>query len=571
MIKLDTLKSVSRRRLLQGAGGLGAGATLLACGAPDEPPAPAPTGAFQHGVASGDPLADRVVLWTRVTLEDAAASPSLSLRWQIATDEAFTSIVQQGEATTDATRDWTVKVDAAGLTPGGQYFYRFVFGENTSPIGRTKTLPMGPVDAIRLAVFSCSNYPFGHFNAYRHLAESEPVDAVLHLGDYLYEYGPDGYGGETGKELGREHLPAKETVSLADYRTRHAQYKSDPDLQAAHAAAPWITIWDDHESTNNSTKDNAQNHQPETEGDWSARKIAAVRAYFEWMPIREPQAGRTRENIWRAFEFGDLASLIMLETRLTARSVEITLDQLPIPDDAPNDDPQVQADVDTFLAETVGHPARDMLGQEQLAFVSDTLAASTAAGKPWQILGNQVIMARVNAPDYTTDLPVLVRQMAKQDELVWNYMKRTRFNIPANLDAWDGYPADRERLYDAAKSANADLVVFTGDTHNFWVNTLSAADGTPMGQEFGVTGVTSPSAYERLKAPGLHAGRLVEAANPAVMMHEPYDKGYLVATFTPEEVSVDFIVLDTITQPSTKAKTEHTFAAVKGLGVVRRA
>lgn len=563
--KDDTQGSLSRRGVLLAAGGAGAGAALAACGSSDAPAVPSGMGAFAHGVASGDPLADRVVIWTRVTPEAHAEPSALAqVSWQVASDPQFTQMVDEGVATTNASRDWTVKRDVAGLSPGAEYYYRFSHGGTTSPVGRTKTLPVGAVDSLRMAVFSCSNYPFGYFNAYRHMADGDPVDVVLHLGDYIYEYGPDGYGGEQGEKLGRPHMPAKEIVTLDEYRQRHAQYKTDPNLQAAHAAAPWITIWDDHESTNNSTRDDAQNHQPETEGDWTERKAAAVRAYFEWMPIREPEAGKARAAIWRSFEFGDLASLVMLETRLTARSDEITLDMLPIPDDAADGDETVQADVDAFLAERVGAPDRELLGAEQLGFVGDVLAASRAAGKPWQIFGNQVIMAKVQAPDYTVQLPGYVRQIAKRDALVWNYLQKTRFHVPANLDAWDAFPAERERLYDVAKAAGANLVTFTGDTHNFWVNELRAEDDTRMGCEFGTTGVTSPSAFERLKAPGLHAGRLVEATNSSVHMHEPYDKGYVIAEFTPDAVKVDFVVVNTITSPTFKAKIAYSYTARPG-------
>lgn len=564
MIKTDALPAITRRRLLQGTGVLGAGAALVACGSGDEPPLPPVTGLFRHGVASGDPLVDRVIVWTRITLDEGDATPRALVRWQVSETDDFAVIAAQGEEAATPAQDWTIKVDVQGLKAGTVYYYRFVVGDATSPVGRAKTLVAGRMDRLRLAVFSCSNYPFGYFNAYRHMAEGEPVDAVLHLGDYFYEYGPDGYGGEEGEALGRSHTPARETVTLEDYRARHAQYKSDVDLQAAHAAAPWITIWDDHESTNNAYTNGAQNHQPETEGDWTARKAAAVRAYLEWMPIRNPSTGQAQSAIWRSFEFGDLASLVMLESRLTARSDEITLDSLPIPEDAADGDPAVQAEVNAFLADVVGDPGRTLLGSQQLAYVSDRLQASTAAGKPWQILGNQVIMAPVAAPNYTTDLPAYVRQMARQDEQVWAYMRRTRFNIPSNLDSWDGFPAERERLYDVAKAAGANMVVFTGDTHNFWANALQAGDGATMGYEFGTTSVSSPSPFARLKAPGLHAGRIVEAANEAVLMHEPYDNGYLIAEFTPDTARVDYVVVDTIASRRFKGSVKYQFAVSQG-------
>lgn len=552
--------ALTRRRLLTGLG-LG-GAALTACGPAEEPRLPPPPeGPFQHGVASGDPLADRVILWTRVSVDDESASGP-EVAYEVALDRGFEQVVTTGAAPALASSDRTVKVDVAGLAPGTEYYYRFSLGETRSPIGRAKTLPVGPTAEFKLAVFSCANYPFGYFNVYRHFANAEPVDAALHLGDYFYEYGPDGYGAETGDELSRAHSPARETVTLDHYRARHAQYKSDPDLQAAHAAAPFITIWDDHESANNATPTGAENHDPdEGEGEWSARKAAAIRAYFEWMPIREPEPNRPRSAIWRSFEIGDLATLTMLETRLTVRSPEIFPSELPIPADAADGDAAVQAAVDAFLAERVGDPARELLGAAQLQTIAATLNASTSSGKPWQILGNQVMLARVTSPNYVEELPFYVRQVAKRDEFIWEFLKRTRFRIPANLDSWDGFPADRTRLYTAARTASANLVAFTGDTHCHWASRLTSDDGAPVGVEFATSSVTSPSAYELLKAPGLHAGRLVERANPEVEMMEPYRRGYIRARFTADRVAADFITVDTVTSPAFTAKIAHQFTA----------
>ncbi len=553
-------QTLTRRRLLATAGLVGAGAVGSGCVATRSTQTDAQV-QFLHGVASGDPLADRVILWTRLTPSEAAGGP-IVFRWEVAEDDSFATLVAAGEAETSAERDWTAKVDAGGLSAGTEYRYRFVVGSAVSPVGRTKTLPVGRTEQLRIAAFSCSNYPFGFFRAYRHFAEGEPVDVALHLGDYFYEYGsaPDDYGAATGATLGRNHEPGHETITLADYRQRHAQYKSDPDLQAAHAAAPWITIWDDHESANNATRDGAENHDP-SEGEWSARKRQAIQAYFEWMPIREPEPGRARSAIWRSFEFGDLASLIMLETRLTVRSDEITIMDLPIPDDAVDDDGEVQAGVDAYLRDVVGDPARELLGPDQLAMIAEVLSESRAAGKPWQVFGNQVIMSKVVAPNFTTDLPAPVRALAQLDPLVWSYMLRTRFNIPINLDAWDGFPAERERLFAAARDANANMLVLTGDTHNFWANTVRADDGARMGAEFGATSVTSASAFEGLRAPGLHAGRLVENANRDVLMHEPYDKGYLVATLSRSEAIVECMRMDDITAPDSGGSVAYRFRA----------
>ena len=276
------------------------------------------SGVFAHGIASGDPDATSVVIWTRITPQaDASPGATINVEWEAAADPAFTTIEGRGVAVTGASRDWTIKVLLGNLEPGTTYFYRFRTGNNESPVGRTKTLPTGAIESARFAVVSCSNYPFGYFNVYDLISRNDDLDAVIHLGDYLYEYSNDGYGGATGARLGRNHLPSHEIVSLADYRMRHAQYKSDPASQAMHAKHSMIAIWDDHETANDSWKDGAENHTDETEGSWETRKRAALQAYYEWMPVREPSMAP--EAFFRSFSFGNLLTIAAVETRLMAR------------------------------------------------------------------------------------------------------------------------------------------------------------------------------------------------------------------------------------------------------------
>ena len=309
----------SRRRALGLAGALTVAPALAAAdsGRPEKPSI-----SFDHGIASGDPLRDRVILWTRVS----GQSRPVTVTWQIARDDAFQDIVGAGRLTTDAGRDHTVKVEATGLDPATDYWYRFRAGEITSPAGRTRTLP-DDTDRVVLAMVCCSLYSNGYFNGYRAVADLAEVDAVVHLGDYIYEYGsgPMAYGMGNGRLLGRIPEPAHDTVTLDDYRLRHAQYKRDPDLQAAHARAPWICVFDDHEICDNPWKGGAANHHP-GEGPWAARKAAAIKAYREWLPIRDP-AGPLSENqaetVYRTFRFGRLAELFMVETRLLARSKQL--------------------------------------------------------------------------------------------------------------------------------------------------------------------------------------------------------------------------------------------------------
>ncbi|MGC1303423.1 MAG: alkaline phosphatase D family protein, partial [Caulobacteraceae bacterium] len=278
---------------------------------------------FLHGVASGDPLADRAIFWTRVT--PSAPRPHFPVRLEISETADFAHILSTAGASAEAERDYTIKIDVLGLKPGRDYWYRFSAEKAVSPVGRTRTLPAGHVDKLALAFVTCALHPNGYFNAYDHIARSEDLDAVVELGDYIYEYGAaaDDFGMENGRRLRRIPEPPHDLVSLSDYRTRYAQYRRDPDLQAAHARAPWICVWDDHEIANDTWKGGAENHNDKTEGAFEDRKTAAMRAYFEWMPIREPKLGRAAEAIWRSFDFGDLASLTMLETRLTARSYQL--------------------------------------------------------------------------------------------------------------------------------------------------------------------------------------------------------------------------------------------------------
>lgn len=537
-----TPRGVTRRGALAATAGLSA--LAAGCGRPESPAPPAPTGLFRHGVASGDPLADRVVIWTRVTV---GAEEPAEVRWVVARDEGLSDIVRAGTEIADPANDFCVKIDVDGLVSGAAYYYAFESGAERSPVGRMTTLPEGAVERFRIAAVSCANYPAGYFNVYNDLA-ARGADLVVHLGDYLYEYGPGEYATERADELGRTLDPPKEIVTLDDYRRRHALYKSDPDLRAAHAMCPWVCVWDDHEVCNDSWKGGADNHQPDTEGDWPARKAAALRAYFEWMPVREPAPGRAAEAMWRAYEIGDLATLVMLETRLTGRDKQVTYeDDFPIDVDADETDPAVRAEVARFLDEIVGDPGREMMGLNQQAFVRKTLVNSRRAGKPWQVLGNQVMLAQVTAPDYTKTLPGWFRwAVSRKDPRAADFIRRTRFGVPLTLDSWDGYPAARETLYRACRDAHANIVTLTGDTHNFWTNVLTDAAGVRCGVEFGASSVSSPSDFDAAKAPTIHFGPLTEAANADVLFHDPHSRGYVLLELTPEAATADYVKVDTV-------------------------
>lgn len=546
--------TITRRTTLAG---LSAAAALTALPAGAVRPKVAARGPFRHGVASGDPDATSVVLWTRVT-----TSGDVDVAWELASDAAFARIVRQGTFATGAERDHTVKVLAEGLEPGARYFYRFRLGGQVSPVGRTRTLPTGRLERLGIALASCSNFAFGYFNAYDAIARDPLIDFVLHTGDYIYEYGADGWGAEVARKLGRVHQPANEIVSLSDYRTRHAQYKTDAGSQAMLAAKPLMACWDDHESANNPWTGGAQNHQPETEGDWAARREASIRAYFEWMPVREPGPGRTRMQFWRTYVFGDLATLTTLETRHTARALQV--DYTPWRKAIAS-----HADARRLEAETIGAPGRAMLAPELEADLAAAWTASKAAGAPWRLMGNPMPIARTRVPDVVALglIPDPARQAKPLDaalDLAW----KGKWDLPFYPDTWDGYDWARERLYAQARSAGVDDLVFlTGDSHSFWANRLADRAGRPAGIELGTSGISSPgdfveSGFDRVTAQRLDAA--FAEHNPEVVWTDNLHQGFVRLMLTPQGGQADFVAVDTVLSRRYRTRTIKRYALDRG-------
>lgn len=453
---------------------------------------------FYHGVASGDPLADRVILWTRVTPENSVAS--VPVLFQISDSKEFVTIIKADSAQALAEKDYTVKVDVDGLQPGTAYYYRFIALGKTSLVGRTKTTSTTNRDSLKFAVVSCSNWEWGFFNAYDKIADRADIDAVLHLGDYIYEYGRGKYGDTTI----RKNLPPHEIVSLSDYRTRHSQYRLDKGLRRMSAQHPMIAIWDDHEVANNVYTAGAQNHQPD-EGDFEKRKAAAVKAYYEWLPIREGT------KHYRSFSYGSLADVIMLDERLEGRTRPV--DSLTSPD--------YNAD-------------RTMLGSEQLNWMENTLKSSTAI---WKVLGNQVMFADI--------------------ELSAVYP-----NMPRNLDSWDGYPAEKKKLKDfILENKLKDLIFLTGDTHASWAievatevkktyNTKTSAGAFAI--ELGTTSISSANdnEYHDTDTVKMMEGALL-SKNPHIKYLNARDHGYLLLTLYPDKAKGEWYYMETLRQPET--------------------
>lgn len=556
--KPSPLPSPSRREFVVKIAGfsalLAAGAGLSACGG-DTPQA-----AFDYGVASGDPLADRVVLWTHARY--AGLELDVPLTYQVATDATFTQVVSEGTVRATAATGYTAKADATGLQPGTAYFYRFSQAGNMSPVGRTRTLPQ-TADSLKLAVVSCTNYPAGFFNVYAEVAKSD-AEFALHLGDYIYEYGVGGYASSAAASLGRVSVPANELLSLADYRARHAQYKSDPDSKNLHALKPMIAVWDDHETANDAYTDGAENHTPATEGSWADRKAAGLQAYHEWMPIR---TGANKAKIYRSFNFGNLVSLHMLDTRLIGRDEQIDIADLA---------GAAGADARAKALTAYTSPTRQMLGTEQMQWLQGQMTASTAR---WQVLGQQVLMARMEFPVSvlaalnTSDLSEaaqLAGQKAVNDYLtakatpasartpVQADLMNTTLNpkLGYNLDAWDGYIVARETLLLTALQLQKRLVVLAGDTHNAWHSNLTlmgltnpSLAGTKVGEEFATSSVSSPGLENYLVtlSPAQIKG-IFEGVVDDLNWLNASQRGFLKMTFTASEAKGEWFFVDTIGQ-----------------------
>ena len=512
---------------------------------------------FQHGVASGDPLQDRVILWTRITTR---GSDPIAYSWRLDPLDRKGG-GKHGNGVTGADRDFTVKVDVVNLDPGRAYSFQFEAQGVKSPMGRTATLPDGPTKDAVLAVCTCALYPNGYFNAYGAIARLPRVDAVVCLGDYIYEYGgPGSYGMDSPVADERPHQPGHECITLADYRRRHAQYKTDPQLQAAHARAPWIVVWDDHETANDSWTGGAENHQPATEGDWNVRKAAAIKAYYEWMPIREPSGGGFAIN--RSFDFGDVASLFMLETRLTARDHQL-YPEVELPKEP------TAADVAAWR-QRLDNPARKMMSASQEAWLATGLSASVKAGTPWQVLGNEVVMARLFPPPLrrymTAEAYAGMRaELPKPAQVKLARLEaNATLGLPWGADMWDGYPADRQRLYALVEKAKANLVVVSGDSHAFWANELWNAEtgGKRVGVEFGTAGITSPGPGETF--PQAPLGEAFARYNREVLFNNQTAKGFLLLTLTHTQATCELIAVSSIKDKAYTTRAIATYRATPG-------
>lgn len=490
---------------------------------------------FYHGVASGDPTSNSVILWTRVTPESGQTSIPVSFR--VATDPGLNDLVGMGGAVATSEHDFCVKVDVADLQPGTVYYYGFTVNGVHSLTGRTRTLPVGGIDHARLAVVSCSNYPAGFFNAYGHIADRNDLDAVLHLGDYIYEYDADttSYGGKTGKQLGRMHEPDAELIQMTDYLTRYAQYRLDEDLRRLHQQHPVIHVWDDHESANDSYTDGAENHNP-GEGPWSERKAYSKFAHSWWMPIRDDQYGR----IYRSFSIGDLADIFMLDTRLDGRDKQVN-------DVGPDAE---QASVDSLNA-----PDRTIMSSAQYDWLTSGLAGSQAY---WRVLGNQVMFTPV------TVTPVDTTFLFSKLSPIYSAIIRPQiptlqdvFELAFLGDVWSNYPAQRSALVNTIKTEQvARTVVVTGDFHTSFAFDGQWPSGPNNFVEFMTPSISAANFDENLTSvPAIApiAPFLIETIdttlrqlNPHMKFNELNSHGYMILDLTKQRAQNDWYFVDTI-------------------------
>ncbi|WP_328453451.1 alkaline phosphatase D family protein [Streptomyces sp. NBC_00386] len=500
--------------------------------------------AFLHGVASGDPLPDGILLWTRVTpgsqaIPGSGLGPDTEVSWTVAKDKAFTTIVAKGSTIATAATDHTVKADIRGLQPATDYWFRFSAGGTDSPVARTRTTPAADasVAGLRFGVVSCANWEAGYFSAYRHLAARNDLDAWLHLGDYIYEYKSGEYG--TRGTVVRPHAPANEILTLADYRTRHGRYKTDPDLQALHHKAPVVAIWDDHEFADNSWSGGAVNHTEGAEGAWTDRQTAAKQAYFEWMPVRPAIAGTT----YRRLRFGKLADLALLDLR-SFRSQQAST-----------------------ASGSVDDPDRTITGRAQLDWLKSGLKSSDTT---WRLVGNSVMISPFAVGALSADL---LKPLAK-------LLGLPQEGIAVNTDQWDGYTDDRRELLAHLRSnAIRNTVFLTGDIHMAWANDVPVDAGTyPLSPsaatEFVVTSMTSDNLDDIVKVPegvvSAVASPIIRAANRHVHWVDTDRHGYGVLDITADRAQMDYYVLSDRTNPNATSSWARSYRTRSGTQTVER-
>ena len=496
------------------------------------------TYSFNHGVASGDPLEDRVILWTRVTPQQAGP---VEVILEVSENKNFSKVAYSKKLNTSSLSDYTIKYDFLAkqyCNSDNGFFYRFRAGNSVSETGRSKTFSKN-IKSAKIAIFSCSNFPAGYFNAYQAAAEKNDLDLWLHLGDYLYEYPMGGYATENAEKLGRAPIPIHEMITLSDYRQRHAQYKLDQGSIALHKHAPLIAVWDDHEFSNDAWKRGAENHSEDgSEGDFYARRSAAIKAYYEWMPIREQQ---NKRRIFRDFKIGKLMHLIMLDTRQFGRDKQIQ----------PKDYLSKSGFNQAKFYNDLNSEYRELLGAEQFSWIEDKILNSNAA---WTIFGQQVLMTKLKFPDISKTL-----KAEEIPDFLKPYLKLLGLGIPSNLDAWDGYPAARNKLYKLMKNAKKKFISLAGDTHNSWVSELENQSGEKVGIELGAPSVTSPGITDVLNLDENNFVDSIVKLNKELQWMNPSNRGYLFLDCTDSKIIASFNFIKELENINSEISSSQSF------------
>lgn len=535
----------TRRAFIAGAAGVAAAAVVPTSWADAQT-----NTTFAHGVGSFDPLHDRVIIWTRATAS--------TVQWQVARDAAFGSVVKSGTVAPSAANDFTVQVDVDGLQPLTKYWYRFTADGVTSTVGRTQTLPApgAALERLRIGVVTCAEWEFGFFGAYRALAERDDIDVVLALGDYIYEFDTS-YGGiPSPQPNGRVHKPAHETVTIADYRQRYQQYRTDPGLQKLHAAFPVIAIYDDHEVCNDWHKEGGEGHDPATQGSFIARRNAGLQAFREWIPVRVTNPDPT--VVYRRFQFGNLVDLFMVDERRY------------------RDAQPMNAVVGYFSVDpATDDPNRTMLGATQKGWLTNGLKTSPAA---WKVLGNPVSWVPIDVG------PALAGQLSVALSALGTPLPP--IPPPLLVEGWDGYNAERQSILSFIDDNNVkDVVVLTGDYHESFASELpiSRADYTldpkAAAVEFIAPAITSPGLAETLQMGSLPNALTINTvfeanlalSNPWVKFHEGFRHGFAVAEFRADGMQYDFVFIDDRINANTAARVASSWTVARGASVLAQA
>lgn len=583
------MPKLNRRQFLTSVSAAASSAALLpGCTSPIDQPSVS----FDHGVASGDPLSDSVILWTRVTPTTETPQDAINVVWQVSTQPNFNNIVFEDSVSTSAERDYTVKIDVKALKPNTTYYYRFNVGQTLSPVGQTKTLPEGDIDSAKFAVVSCSNFGFGYFNVYEEISKQDDLVAVVHLGDYIYEYNVEKYNDPDLVGQQRKLLPPGELLVLDDYRQRYSLYRRDPSLQKLHAKTPFICVWDDHELANDAWMGGAENHQPD-EGDWEQRKAYAIQAYREWLPIRDPENNENTAITYRNFKIGNLADLIMLDTRVIGRDKPIDylqemiwrqipfdvssvstggpgvpvlsadqmakvdpthIQMITVPFDLTKNPPTPILDWETITAldpknlpagwaflpdakqvreKLLNNSQRNLLGKAQEAWLENTLDESKQRGATWQILGQQVLTGEVLIPDVRD---ILSGKASIPANIINAIILLGQMGIPFNTDAWDGYNVARQRYLQLLKNHAVNAISLAGDTHNAWAfDLIPDGESESVAVEFATSSVSSPGMenYISTTSPEQLSERLVKI-NKNLRYQNSHQRGWMLLELTPE-------------------------------------